>query len=614
VKSLVITNFLLLSCLLSAQQKFEWPTHPDGTKMGSEKFEMLEEYFKSQTELPETINIINNDQPLKSRAMGEVQVGRPNFSESELHAAVNPTDPNNIVVGVMRFAPSNASDPLSISIYVTYDLGDTWTKSIFTGNKPDRSTVGGGDPMFAFDENGDLYFSWLRVDVASSATNLIWGMYVARSEDGGLTWSNLNDPIESHLATDIFTLSDLDVAVDKQWMAADLSEDSPHQGNIYLAHVNIVLADQRYEITLRRKLAKEAEFDSTKVILSHSTQSISQFANVEVANDGTVYVTFLADEDARFHTYTSYVCISKDGGATFTDPIEIGEMYFPDFASGWLPVEGIDSGRSYPCPQLALDRSGGTYEGRLYYTFTAYGIDTLEQSTLDIYLSYSDDEGVSWTDPIIVNDDLGERHNYYSSIAVNEEGTLVLAWYDRRNDLNNQSLTEYYMAYSEDGGANFEQFPVTERRSNAESSQLSNGGFGIGEYNEVVTADEFLIPFWADGRDNDGSLTVYAYFFNTLLSNVMEKQVIISEDISLTTPIPNPASEYISFDLEVKTSSPLTIRIFDSRGQQVKQVLDEKTYLGKETFKVDTYDLASGIYLLVVDSALGSLTRQIVIE
>lgn len=588
--------------------------HSDGTKIASEKFEMLEEYFKNNTEISNPAITPDNDQALSSRAMGEVQVGQSGFSESELHAAVNPTDPNNIVVGVMRFSPDNLLESLTMSIYVTYDLGDTWTKSNFSGSDAIRVTAGGGDPMFAFDDEGMLYFSWLRVDVPLAATDLAWGMYVSQSEDGCLTWTNLVDPIERHMATDVFGLSDLAVAVDKQWMAADLSEASPHQGNVYLAHVNIVLEDERYEITFRRKLAGEEEFDSSKVVLSHSTQRISQFSNVEVDNDGTIYVSFLTDEDDRLHTLSSYVCVSKDGGVTFTDPIKMTELYFPDFASGWLPVDGIDSGRSYPCPQLGLDRSGGTYEGRLYHTFTAYGIDTLERAALDIYLTYSDDEGKSWSTPMIVNDDLGEKHQYYSSIAVNDEGTLVLAWYDRRNDLDNQSLTDYYMAYSEDGGASFEQFPVTERRSDAKSAQLTNGGFGVGEYNEVVTAAEYLIPFWADGRDNDGTLTVYAYFFNTLLSTVAEKQVIISEDISLTTPIPNPASDFISFDLELKTPASVSMSIFDAKGQMVKHVLEEESYLGKQRFRVDTYNLESGVYALVVNTALGSLTRQIVIE
>src|SRR4051812_25702265 len=51
--------------------------------------------------------------------------------ESEIHAAMNPTDSNNIVVSAMHFASTSGSTTLSMPIYYTNDFGRTWVKSTY---------------------------------------------------------------------------------------------------------------------------------------------------------------------------------------------------------------------------------------------------------------------------------------------------------------------------------------------------------------------------------------------------------------------------------------------------------------------------------------------------
>lgn len=619
MRSFLAASFIFLSSALFAQIHFSIPKHENGRPIANEKFEMLEKSWERYNYILEhgKVNPSSPQARVSTRgASGETQVGEAGYFESEIHAAVNPLDPDNIAVGVMRFDPFNFLESVKFSIYVTKDLGDSWTKSSFEGMHPTRIPLGGGDPMFAFDDKGVLFFSWLRLDSEIIPTDLDWGMYVAKSEDGGLTWEELEKPIEFSKATDLEFLSDLEVASDKQWMSSDLSETSPHKGNVYISYININPNTGEYSITFKRKLAGEENFGSELgdegIVIQSAVGRILQFANIEVDNDGNIFIIYLADIDDRDHVYTMYLSKSVDGGKTFTPGKVVTEMSYPDFASGWRNVPGISDDRTYPCPQLGLDRSGGAYDGRIYTTFTAYGIDTVESAGLDIYLSFSDDQGDTWSTPQIVNDDLDvEKHQFYSSITVNDKGEPIVAWYDRRSDVTNSGYTEYYLGFSEDGGESFEQFPVSEEASDFVALLENNGDFGIGEYNEVVTSGEYMIPFWADGRAGGDDIVVYAYFFNPNSSNTLEKQVLLSDKISLTSLSPNPASDHFNFDLSLKSQSDLRISMYNVDGKVVKVVSDAKQKAGHLSFKVDVADLHSGIYYLTVESDFGNITRKV---
>jgi len=381
-----------------------------------------------------------------------------------------------------------------------------------------------------------------------------------------------------------------------------------------MAYVVIDPIEGIYRITFKRKKEDELEFQSNGILLHSSTQMISQFANIEVDTEGNIYVIFLADADDRLHMYTTYLAVSTDGGNTFSDPEPIQDLYFPDFASEWMPISGLSPLRTYPCPQLALDRSGSNFDGRLYYTFTAYGLDTLESPGLDVYLTHLDDKGKTWREPTIVNDDLDiEKHQFYSSIAVNDDGDVVLAWYDRRSDLEDESNTEYYLAYSENGGESFTQFPVTAESSNFETMQTRNSDFGIGEYNEVVTAGDYMIPFWADGRTDDGSIAVYAYFYNKDGVGVLDKKVLLTEKVSLSTPTPNPVQNAFSFNLDLDKASYVKLHLISQDGRPIKTIANLETFIGYKSYVVETEELAAGIYFLRAETSFGEMMRKLIV-
>ena len=106
----------------------------------------------------------------------------------------------------------------------------------------------------------------------------------------------------------------------------------------------------------------------------------------------------------------------------------------------------------------------GPHAGTLYMAYT-----TGAGSNTNVWLAYSNDDGVTWADatirngvPAPINDDSiadnfteGTRSQFEPNVAVDPvTGTVVATWYDARNDAANARVTEY-VATSTDRGMTF---------------------------------------------------------------------------------------------------------------------------------------------------------------
>ncbi len=129
-----------------------------------------------------------------------------------------------------------------------------------------------------------------------------------------------------------------------------------------------------------------------------------------------------------------------------------------------------------PMPVVASDNTLGAYspyQGRIYVAYTGNFVGAPNPATnTDIMLSFSDDGGQTWSEPVTVNDDDADtdgfsqatpdlgfptsgRAQFEPSIAVdNTNGTVVLSWLDTRNDAS-QARTATYLTTSIDGGQTF---------------------------------------------------------------------------------------------------------------------------------------------------------------
>jgi hypothetical protein len=523
--------------------------------------------------------------------------------ESEVHAAINPVDPMNIVVSPIRLNLNNMQEALVCPVYYTKDFGITWSKSAFR-TWPSRSgslVAGGGDPVFAFDANGKLYFSWINLYLSGSRYYM--GIFWAYSIDGGVTFQQASNALvgESSFTSPMTAVE----AFDKQWLAVDRT-NSPWRNTVYAAFYHPDAA-RGQKIEVRRKLADSTAFTMQSVRVSTSDFKFTQFTSIAIDPAGGVHVTFFGSKDSI--TYALYHATSTDGAANFGAPVKITDANVPRFSGndrqGTVP--GIQNQRIYPCPHIVIDHSTLPTRGFIYATWSGNGIDRKESNGMDVYFSRSTDNGASWSAPVIVNDDAkgSVRDQFHPSLTVNNQGVLSIIWYDRREDAANASARLYY-TQSADGGVNFARNrPVASQPMNLLLAGSSNSNFAVGEYNQVLMTDEYIIPFWADGRGNDGNLDVYGAFIPIADATAAERIGSVSEGLRLERGYPNPASGKLSFTCEVLRPAHVRLVITDLLGREAARLVDGDVQAGRQTIGFDTRTLAPGSYYATLASEAG---------
>ena len=73
----------------------------------------------------------------------------------------------------------------------------------------------------------------------------------------------------------------------------------------------------------------------------------------------------------------------------------------------------------------------------------------------DIVIARSADDGASWTQTTVPVDPPGGSHQFFPTAAIDEFGTIAVAWYDTRNGNSNPGgnfLLDIFATYSTDGG------------------------------------------------------------------------------------------------------------------------------------------------------------------
>ena len=568
---------------------------------------------QSQHPIPNTQNPTPGSYFWKTDSIGEVQITQQGGAESEVHAAISPLDSNIIIVSAMKQNPSNLTEPLTFPTYYTSDFGNSWNQSSFKGEHPNGSLVaGGGDPVIVFDAQGKAHLTWLLLSVDILTLSGTIALYHATSPDSGKTWNSFEKPINKG-SIDILSLEPEDRFVDKQWMAADRSQGI-HQDNIYMAYVQFSFApDTLAEIVMQRKLGAEDTFRNDVITVNTDTFADIQFASIDVDHQGDIHVSFWGLKDSM--GYSMYHAKSNDGGLTFQPEVLISQTSFPetDSTTGFPASNIVGLERLYPCPHIKVDKSGGPFTGNLYSVWTARGTDSQVSDGFDIYYSKSTDGGDSWTPAIILNDDTSQQtHQFFPNLYVNDQGILLVSWYDRRDDSANVN-THYYMTYSLDGGDTFEpQTAVSTLPADFSVIGSENGNFGVGEYTQIIASDNYAIPVWADGRDNDGSINIYTAFveLNTAWATAIDRLGTMHTGFSWTGPSPNPATGIASLSWELEKTSMLEISLFDLKGRMVKSLAEGQYSTGEHELIISTHDLPSGIYLIKAETDNGFSVKR----
>ncbi len=487
------------------------------------------------------------------------------LSQAEFSVAMNPLDSNNIVLVTMH-GFDDVSDSY-FSIYFSNDFGRSWNISEFDGFDEDLY-VGAGDPVIKFDAQGAAILTGLAATVGFDIISIVY-----KSVDGGLTWTT--------------EYTGTNTSVDKPWLAIDNGRSSPHSGNVYIPivdifNVNLTRLDNSLTLVGTTPFPEGDQIPS--VVINESTGDV--FTSVITLDNPNVF----------------YCQQWQDGGRTLVHSTVIDSTF--DFTFNAPDV----SQRYQPTPYLAIDNSGGPYDGRLYFSFTAS--EENNPRYFNVHLAWSDDNGLTWTSAKPVHSDLREEvQQFYSSSYVTDDGTLILDWYDRTNYEPGSSLTDFYMGISYDGGESFNELQLNSEPMDFNLVSQAGFGFGIGEYHGLVSTNTTAISFWSDGRGTEANQNIYYARVNLRdgVSSVAEYGMI-NPDIHISDIYPNPVENEISLPFSTEQTKDISWQIVSAEGKILYQDPAQSYSAGLHQLDLEV-ELPTGVYALVVRSE-GWLVRS----
>jgi hypothetical protein len=423
-----------------------------------------------------------------------IDASQASGNEAEDAIAINPTNPSNIVAMSIPL-----SEDSGLFEAVSFDGGQTWTRQII-GNGDNLGEIC-CDEQLAWDEFGNLWMVYLL--------NTDNNVPIAVSTDGGLTFEKVTEvvpvkPKGSRSPKNSGSKGTANVA--KGSAGADQPSIAVGAGSVWVSYAvypSVTVQASGAEVTGLGQFGDFSEPENVPTAKGHGN-----FGDTAVGPDGQVMVIFQDQTNgqggSRIYTAVDPDGLGKDG---FGNPVFMVHSRVGGF--DYLPVQpdrSVDAEAN-----LAWDRSGGAHDGRVYAIWTQEVNN--ESDNMDIMLQNSDDDGVTWTPAVRLNDDAGTNSQVNPAIAVDQDtGYVGVSWYDARNDLGTggpgdtdgipNDDVQIWATYSTDGGATFvPNLQVSEGTSN---SADTGSGFNFGDYTHAAFQSHDFFPAWSDNSNSTG--------------------------------------------------------------------------------------------------------------
>jgi PKD repeat protein len=333
-----------------------------------------------------------------------------------------------------------------------------------------------GDPTTAISLSGRQYVNYIDDP---------GGQGIAYSDNSGSTWST---------ATIAPNPGDL---ADKNHMWIDNKASSPYVGNLYTAWTDFGGTDDT-QIKISRSTNNGLTW-STGLNLSSAINagSHNQGVNVQTGPNGEVYVAWAV--------YDSWP--SDESAIGFAKSTNGGVSYLPAsrVISNIKGIRNTTAGKNHRTnsfPSMAVDISGGAYNGNIYIVWTNVGTPGTNSGTnKSVYLIRSSDNGTTWSAPIRINQGafLEGKAAYFPWISCDPEtGVLSVVFYDDRDVSSAQN--EVFAAYSTDAGNTWTDFKVSDVAFTPSPIPGLASSY-MGDYLGITSKGGKVYPCWTDNRD-----------------------------------------------------------------------------------------------------------------
>ncbi len=363
--------------------------------------------------------------------------------------------------------PSNPNELVQVNLYSlrrSTDSGRTWQTDIVDEITSYRNLNIDfvGDPKVILSSNGTLFLSGLY-DWVRTGNPPEWGGILYKGNISG----NLSNSIFQDTPQDQEDFPRLFVDYPKLAVSSNYS-------SVYISG-NAVWFEDTVDYWYALYASSDSGQNFKRFRLSYPVTAIT---SMDIGLNNTLYGVHYYGSISRFD--------SPDSG-------EFETLEIPGFPYSVARTSN-NTNRAwniYAGPEIKIDlKSSSQYNGRLYLIWAQPEAIILDENfeygsygyNFDIFVSYSDDRGETWSTPIKVNDDKGKGDQVFPSARVDANGVLHVAFLDHRNN-QDQAVFDVYYAKSSDGIHFSRNLKITN-----ESVSNSIGGRSVGDYLDMVAA------------------------------------------------------------------------------------------------------------------------------
>ncbi|MDT8322533.1 MAG: hypothetical protein RRA94_00375, partial [Bacteroidota bacterium] len=126
----------------------------------------------------------------------------------------------------------------------------------------------------------------------------------------------------------------------------------------------------------------------------------------------------------------------------------------------------------------------------------------------------------------------------------------------------------------------------------------------------VLITDDEVIPFWTDGRKNNGDLIVYSANIDLQTLDV-QRHAPLNADFRIEDAWPQPAREGLQLRCSVPRAMDVRLQLTDLLGRVVREAALCTDGPGPLLHRFDTGGLPAGSYRLVMHTPDGSASRML---
>jgi len=467
---------------------------------------------------------------------------------------------------------------ISEGIYTSTDGGSTWSGSDSCSGEPIQFHR--GDPGIAIDKDGSMILTRLGFSP---------GLYSHYSTDMGASWS-----AQSQVAPN---------DQDRAEVASDSDTSSATFGRTYASWVRFA---PPYPVMIANTTNGGIGWGVPFQINNPSQRS--QGAAITIGDGGMVCVCWAGvGSTSPFTEDFIGFARSTDGGAQWTvteNAFDINGIAGTLSQKANIRVNGL--------PRIAIDNSGGVYDGRIYIVTTEIHLSPAG-SDPDIILRFSQDSGATWSSAIRVNRDIPDngKIQYFPALHVDDGGGVNVLYYS--DEPTTPDSAAIYLARSVDGGMTWESLEIGDHRFLPQPIDALGAGYQ-GDNISLTSSGDTLLPVWTDNSSGIYQLWSSRVSISSLPVSV-DDPVGVPAGFTLEQNYPNPFNPSTLIRFSLPREEEVTLSVHDLVGKTVGMLIQGSLPPGDHSAVFSTRGgrLGSGIYIYRLKTSTAVESRKMLL-